>query len=420
MMQDYLHQAIESVRFPEERVRVAEIQAKYNFTGVEPVEWAVSEGLIKEGDITIAEVSPTYRCPEACPLCPDSSVLLNQKIDQGLATRDEVRASPELFRERVMLLRDFGVNHFMIIGGTVDHLPELPKLARSILDSGGNVSWFTDMITQIDEKTSQPSFVMVNNLSDGWLKQAATHVSMDYPFQGDLFLEVPDLPTKRGRALKFVEDGEYSRRFKSEYGAVGAMRLIENGVRRVVVNITVGPKNLSYVPEIYNQVAQLQDLAIRINSPTEVFCTYSPLIWRSQQARGASPIESPSSAGLQLDDMLAVNNIFSYILDDTYQRIAKGKPRLLANSSAFTNFAADSQFSKAFVDQALPYLNGKPEVFQVTPEGDIWLDPMFPGPELRAVNHTFGYRDRLSSRDKNPFVQFQPSDRDWFPNIVST
>lgn len=420
MMVEQLRSPPESVRFPLERAAVANIQSQYNFTGEQALLWGIREGLVQQGHVVIAEVSPTLRCPEACSLCPDSSILLAERIEQGLATKYEDRADPELFRKRVKVLSDLGVEHFMIIGGTVDHLPELPELVKSILGLDRNVSWFTDMITQIDQQTGQPSIVMRNNLAHGWLQKVATHLSMDYPYNGDLFSDRPDLPVKRGRSLKFAQDGEYSRRFKSEYGVVGARRLIEACVRRVVVNITVGPKNLYGIPDIYSQVARMQKYAEEINSPTEVLVTFSEMIFRPQQARGDSPIDSPSSAGLQMEDIPLANRVFTDILDDTYDRIALGKPRLLANSSGYTHLIADLQYRQIVVDQELPYEDGRPEMYQVTPKGDVWLDPMFPGPELRVVNSIFGYRDRVPSRDRNPFVRFQSNDREWFPNIVTT
>ena len=411
----------ESVRFPEERSAVARIQSEHHFSGTKAIEWGLQSGLFRPGDIQIAEVSPTFRCPEACPLCPDSSLLLNEKILRGEAAREEVRITSEEMQQRVRILYDLGAGHFMFIGGTIDHLPELPDLVTSTqqLDGNNRVSWFTDMITQIDEKTGNPSVVLRANLAHGWIQEVATHVSMDYSYHGDLSAH-PELPSKRGRSVKYKLDGEYSRIHKSQYGAAGAVELIRNGVRRVVVNTTVGPKNLVEVPVIYDQVNQMQQYAAKIHSPTEVGFTFSPMIWRPHQARGDSPVDSPATAGLQMEDMSLVNEIFSAILADTYKRISEGRPRLLANSSGFTAMMADQKHRSVVVDQALPYPGGKPEIFNINPDGTVALDAMFYGPELAVVNSIFGYRDRVPSKDQNPFVQFQQEGFEWFPNTVST
>lgn len=420
-MLDQLQPPTESVRFPEERVAVARIQERFDFTGLDALHWGLDSGLIASGDVQIAEVSPTFRCSEACPFCPDSSLLLQEKIEKGEALREEDRISPEEMQQRVLILYKFGVRHFMIIGGTVDHLPELPDLISSTQHIGSDVrvSWFTDMIMQIDEKTGLPSVVLKTNLEHGWIKEVATHVSMDYRYLGDSYAH-PELPPKRGRSLKFKQDGEYSRIHKSQYGAIGAVELIKAGVRRVVVNITVGPKNLPEVPAIYEQVAQMQQYATDIHSPTEVLLTFSPMIWRPHQARGDSPVDSPASGGLQMDDMPLANQIFSAILADTYSRMSDGRPRLLANSSGYTFMMVDPRHLQLVVNQELPYPGGRPEILSINPDGTVLLDTMFYGPELVAVNNIFGYRDRVHPKDKNTFVQFQPEEFEWFPNVVST
>lgn len=413
---------IETVQFPEERAVVAAVQQKHDFHELGALHWGMERGLVQVGSVTIAEISPTLRCPEACPLCPDSSLILRDKISKGEVEKDEARVGPEVMKNRIQLLHDLGVTHFMFIGGTIDHLPELPDLIETTLtlDDRVHVSWFTDMITQIDQQTGAASVVLKQNLDDGWIRKVATHVSMDYPFRGDLFAGQLELPTKRGRSLKFAQDGQYSRRFKSEYGAVGARRLVEEGVRRVIVNITVGHANFAEVPAIYDQVAQLQAYGKSIGSPTEVMLTFSEMIWRPHQARGDSPIDSPASAGLQMVDMPQVNQIFNDILDDTYYRLATDQPRLLANSSGYTSFIALPEFRQIVVEQAVPYADGRPEIFDVTPTGDIRLDPMFFGPELPFINSIFGYRDRVFPRSQNPFTRFQQDSRKWFPNLIST
>jgi hypothetical protein len=421
-MKDILLPPVESVRFPEEQQAVAEIQKQYaNFHGLDAFKWALA-GHVQNGDITVAEISPTLRCPEACALCPDSSVLLNERISKGLESKIEQKVPVNDIQARISSLYEFGVRHFMFIGGTIDHIPELPELVDSTANLGQDVriSWFTDMITWIDEKTGKPNPFFAKQLEHGWIKHVATHVSMDYPYNGNVLAIDPNLPEKKGRSIIFKQDGDYSRWFKSQYGAVGAKRLIEANVRRVVVNITVGPSNLEEVLKIYDQVSSLQEFAQTIGSPTEVLLTFSPMIWRPHQARGDSPIESPAAAGLSIANMSRVNAIFSDILDDTYDRINHGQARLLANSSGYTHMMADPQYQNVVTDQDLPYIKGKPEMWSINPRGDILGDPMFIGPELIHISSIFGYRDRPFLRNSNPFTQFHPKDQEWFPNLVTT
>lgn len=415
-MHDHL-QTSEQIRFPAERIAVASIQERYRFQGVDAIDWGIEHQLFAHGDIKIAEVSPSLRCSESCYLCPDSSILLQNRIDQGLEPKMEARAGPDEIKKRIKLLTELGVEHFMFIGGTIDYLPELPELFDFTLDLGRRVSWFTDMIQQLDVNTGRPSIAMTVNLNQGWLRDVATHVSVDYAYPRELLSDRPELPEKKGRIKRFREDDTYSRRFKSEYGMVGLRRLIEAGVRRVVANIMVAPNNLEEVPSIYQQVDQLQQYATENESPTEVYLTGSPAIWRPHQARGDNPNESPSSAGLQMSHMGRVNSIFGSLLDLEYKRINAGQPRLFVNSSGYLQLLSDSRYQQIVVDQGLRYMH--PEVFQVRPDGSVWLDPMFPGPELSAVCSIFGYRDRIFEKDRNPFSRFQ-DEREWFPNIVST
>ncbi len=411
----------ETIRFPLERIRVASIQAGYTFTQDDALAWAIGSGLVKPGDVEVAEASPTLLCPEACSLCPDSSVKRREDIALGLVPETEARATPEIFKQQLELFYQMGVRHFMFIGGTVDHLPELPDLVEYTLALGKDVrvSWFTDMIAQIDEQTANASVMLQANLEHGWIQKVATHVSLDHPFEGDLFVDKPDLPMKRGRVKKFKEDAEYSRRFKSEYGVVGARRLVEAGVPRVVLNTTITPQNSEEIEAIYEQVWELQEYAEKIGSHTEVLWTFSPIIWRPHQARGDLVKDSPASGGLQYEQMPQINRAFGAILEDTYMRIASERPRILANSSGYTYMMADPRYWDVVVNQELAYEGGKPEIFNINPEGDIWIDSMFPGPELIHIHSIFGYRDRVYQKARNAFVRFQDSGREWFPNIVS-
>ena len=413
----------ESLKFPGERQAVKLLQDRYRFSDTEAIQWALKNGLTSPGLVTVAEVSPSLRCPEACPGCPDSSLGLAEAIKKRLAPKIEERATLGVMQQRIKFLHDLGVKHFMFIGGTIDGLPELSDLIgfTQALSDDVRVSWFTDMIAEIDQKTGNQSFLLRKHLEDGWIQKVATHVSMDYNYQGNLVNGETNLPPKAGRIKKFEIDTEFSRRFKSQYGAVGAKRLIDANVRRVVINTTVSPRNIDEVLKIYKQVEGLQQYARNIGSQTEVFWTFSPWIWRPHQARGDSPHESPVSLGLSMENMSAVNEAFKQILEDTYRCEKEGKPRILANSSGYTNFMVDPAYRELVVNQEVPYGGGKPEVYNIDPTGKTTCDPMFNGPELTEVHSIFGYRDRVPEESKNPFRKFHDSNMGpWFSNIVPT
>jgi len=413
---------LEPLKFPKERAAVKVIQdSSPTFLGVETVEWALENNLITPGDILCAEVNPTLRCPEACPGCPDSSIELEKDIKTGLKPKIEPRASADVINERVDYLIGLGVEHLMYIGGTVDSLSDLDEMMlHAKKQESVRVSWFSDGIPQTNTDGT-PSRLMQKKLDAGWLTEVYTHVSFDYPFAGkeDLYTDFPSLPSKIGRVNDFAVDAEKSREFKSQYGVAFAKNLIDNNARRVVLNTTVSPSNLPHLPNIYLQALDLEKYAKRQNSKTEVMWTFSPWVWRPHQARGDGTKQSPASSGLQLEHMEKVNDIFGHILDNEYLRLLEGKDRLLANSSAYTNLMVDPKHAQRTVDQDTPYKGGIPEMYDISPTGEIWCDPMFPGPELAAVSHTFGYRDREPRYDKNPFTMFQ-DEREWFPNIIST
>lgn len=411
----------EELRFPEERRAVEEIQAAHHFAGTEGVEWAMSKDLLAPGDMVVAEFSPTLRCPEACPGCPDSSLLLQNRIAAGLVPAQEPRASQEEMEEKISYLGTLGVQHLTFVGGSIDHIQELPALVGAAQNQGMNVSWFTDGIPQIDQATSWLNGSLQRNLEQGWIRQVATHVSIDYVFDGDLFRETVSLPLKRGRVGIYLDDPEYSRRFKSQYGAITLRRLIEVGVKRVVGNTTISPQNVDQVEAVYRQMVMLVEYVQAVESPTEVLWTFSPWVWRPHQARGDGIDQSPASSGLQYEDLSELNGGLQKVLADTYSRLAQGKPRILANSSGFTWLHAAScpETQQIVVEQDLAYPGGRPEMLNVTPSGDVWLDPMFPGPELAVVKSIFGYRDREPRLSRNPFTQFSDPNHPLFPNIIA-
>lgn len=416
------------LRFPGERELVKNVQAGILAGDYGKIsdwtKWGIESDVFKKGQVIAAEVSPTLRCPETCAGCPDNRLELEKRIELGDEPKIEILAPQGELQKKITQLADLGIHHIMFIGGTIDHVPVLPNLIDHALNTEENmrVSWFTDMIPQINEQ-GEITKLLQRNLKQGWIKKVATHVSMDYPFEGDLTSDKVNLPPKQGRLAKYAENPEYSRLFKSQYGAIGARKLIENGVRRVVINTTVSAHNVDQVMAIYKQVEQLQTYAQTIGSPTEVMWTFSPWTWRPHQARGDGAEQSPSSSGIQMGQMEQVNEAFGYILNDTYQRLHTGRPRILANSSGYTTLmvSGDPEYRRIVVEQDLSYNNSKAEILAVQPDGSIRLDPMFLGPELRVnFGSIFGYRDRDPRKLSNPFSRFSGASQVWFPNVVTT
>ena len=198
-------------------------------------------------------------------------------------------------------------------------------------------------------------------------------------------------------------------------------RLVDAGVRRVVGNTTISPRNVDQVEAIYLQIVALSEYAETIGSPTEVLWTFSPWVWRPHQARGDGVDQSPASSGLQHEDLPGLNRSLQQVLADTYSRLARDQRRILANSSGFTwlHAADNPESQQIIVEQDLGFPGGRPEMLNVNPAGDVWLDPMFPGPELAVVRSTLGYRDREPRIERNPFTQFSDSDHSVFPNIIA-
>jgi len=399
----------------------------------DPLRWSQETGVFKPGNVLVAELSPTLRCTESCPGCPDSLTLLMERIeaDEGKPDddptkiqRQEVKAEVRDMQARVVELKRLGVRHVMNIGGTIDRVKSLPELINTELNEGLVVSWFTDGIPQIEED-GRPTALLTENLASEWLPQVATHVSTDYPFgykgtaTGDLLSGDFKLPPKRKRQDQFVDDPEYSRVFKSQYGPAMMKALIEKGVRRVVANMTISSRNADQIEAVYNQAVELQEYAASIGSPTEVLFSFSPWVWRPHQARGDNPKDNSPEDALSYADMPMVNSALSGILDDTYRRVADGRPRILANSSGYTSLHADRAFWREAVEQDVAYPLGKPLALNVLPTADLTLDPMFKGPELAVVKSTFGYMDRTYDPAQNPFSDFHHNNRPYLPNIIA-
>ena len=419
MAQEVTQNKTAELVFPGERLTVEAIQRQISFSGMRALDWVKEQDLFEQGDIYCGEFSSTFRCAEACPGCPDSVLILARDIKAGLVNAKEDKASKEEMLQRLDLLADLGVKHVMMIGGTIDKEQELGNQVNHALDKGLAVSWFTDGILLTTEKNGEPDVLFRHHLQSGWLSLVSTHLSMDYPSEVNFLADNVSLPAKKGRVGEFAADGEQSRRFKSQYGVRAAKNLVDAGVARVFINMTVSSHNADQLKPIYEQVKRLQDYAFAQGSLTQVLMTFSPWIWRPHQARGDSLEDCQAGSGLQMESAARFGDVLGQIMELEYQRIAAGRPRLLANSSGFTNFFVDQNYREAVVNQVLPYPGGRPEMIQVLPNGDVKMDPMFWGPELGAVNNPFGYRDRDPRFAHNPFFQFQPEGKTWFPNLVA-
>lgn len=422
-------QSLQGTEYPLERLAMMDIQHQHlDSTGIRPVVRAIEAGMLTSGSVTCAEINPTLRCSEDCPGCPDALSELRVQIANGDAPIIEPRASSELLIERIRWLYELGVRHFMFIGGTIDNVPGLENLISTTLDLGDDsrVSWFTDGILLTDEASGKPNNLFKKHKDNGWLKRVSTHLSLDYPFGFPADTSSVDahiqLPSKANRQGVFTEHPEYSRIFKSQYGIAAAKNLIDQKVRRIILNTTISPANIKYIEQMYMQVAQLQEYALNHGSPTEVLWTFSTWIWRPHQARGDNIRQHSRNQGLSFRHMDMLNKQIQNILFDTYARIGDGRARILANSSGFSMLHAISRsdYRQIVVDQDFAYYNGKPVMLNVTPIGDVWCDPMFP--ESEALQHKkdiWGYADRPYSMQENPFVIFHDQSVAWFPNIIS-
>ncbi len=417
----------QGVAFPDERLAMVKIQAEQrDLSGMNLFYEAVENGIVSPGDVEAMEVSRTRRCPLKCINCFDSADNTQAQIAAGLMPRKENKATLPKFKSIIKTGYDFGIKHIMHIGGTLDYLPELPDLMEYTIGLGSDavVAFFTDGIPQLNRPTGQPSKLLKENIRHGWLTHPQTriHVSMDRPYGFESSelrnLMADDTPVPNGES-----ESMDSRTLKSQSSAVFAKRLIELGAARVTVNTVIFPNNLHTVLDVYQQVCQLQDYASKIGSKTRMNWTWSDLIWRAYQARGDDPSEYPRSRSIGIEHMPTYNEIIRTIWNDTTDRIARGEPRIAANSAGFFALHAvdDSMYHDLVVNQGILYPDGKPLVVDVSPAGNWGWDPMFPQLlQIKRMTTLYGYSDRPFRKDHNPYVHYVPEGTNWFPNIVTT
>ncbi len=417
----------QGVAFPDERLAMFKIQAEpKDLSGLNLFYEALDSGVVQPGDVEAMEVSRTRRCPLKCINCFDSADNTQAQITAGLMPRKENKATLKEFKSIIQKGYDFGIRHIMHIGGTLDYLPELSDLMAHTIGLGTDAvaAFFSDGIPQLKRPTGQPSKLLKENIRHGWITHPQTriHVSMDRPYgfgspePRDLMADDTPIPDGESESLD-------SRTLKSQSGAVFAKRLIELGAARVTVNTVIFPENLHTVMDVYRQVCQLQDYANRMGSKTRMQWTWSDLIWRAYQARGDDPSDYPRSRSMGHEQMPEYNRIIQSIWDDTINRIARGEPRIAANSAGYFALHAigDPMNHDLVVNQGILYPDGKPLVVDVSPAGNWGWDPMSPRLEqISKMRTIYGYSDRPYKNEHNPYVPYVPEGTEWFPNIVST
>ncbi|MBI3620380.1 hypothetical protein HY214_04550 [Candidatus Roizmanbacteria bacterium] len=406
-------------------------------TGVAPIHKAKEVGLIGEGGISCFEASPTLRCGLNCLGCEDSTDSVKAKIKNGLMPRLELRAKrPEELVERVWFLHNEfpakGGQHGMWIGGTIVGFPplsnimnqvlEVPDLKHSLFDDG--VSYLTN------DGSGEMSDLMRAHLYAGWLYKVATHFSFDYPYgmffptlgERNLLDDKTPFPVTRNITDQERKQNDYSRKRKAESGQSAAKRFIDNRVRRVVMNTVISTRNARYLLKLYEQMTQLARYAQEANSPTQVGWTVSPLMVDPYHIRGNSPKEHSFSDAIQESDLPQLSADMSAILEDDMRRDKEGK-RLLYNSTGYLSLfalAADSALHReVLLRQHLPF--GRVVVANIDPLGNLWCDPMVPGPEeitQGAWGSIYGYSDRPYKNSL--YSQFVPPGLTDRPNLVTT
>lgn len=399
--------AVNTISLPPEREAIAVLQAQKGYHGWQAVEEARSLGLLRP-TIRHVELSPTFRCPEDCQGCPD-------RISLHLNDPPEKQIPLKQWFQTVNRLIEFGVEYFLLIGGTIDRHPVTSRLASFILDkeAPADIGWFTDGIMLQDFRTGQLTPLFYRLIEEGRILQATTHVSADYLVNQGIALNGPLLSPKD----RWDNQPGGSRRYKSAFGLRLARQLVEKEAKRIVLNTAVMPGNLNEVIPVYEYVKELQDYARQIGSPTVVLHTLSPWTWRPHLARGDNPGNFSVLDQLGLSHTMTLKNISRHILVDTWDRQNQGLPRVTANSSGYLVGLADFAIS-----QDVPHLELSGEL-AVQPDGAVRMDPIFISAQMLGhAKNPYGYRDR--DVDCPPFDSYNQNtgipDELKFPNLIQS
>lgn len=378
--------ASETIPIPPEREAIAGIQKSQTYEGWQAVEEANELGLLRP-KIRHAELSPTFRCPEDCGGCPDRASL-------HVGDPPEKQIGEKEWFAIVDKMVELGVEYFMLIGGTIDGHPTTYKLMRYILSKKPpvDVGWFTDGIMLQNWKTGEPNILYEKIVQEGKMLEMTTHVSADYLGKDGTNLEGPILSPE----IRWENEYGGSRFYKSAFGERLARNLIKQGARRVVINSAISAHNLDQIIPIYNYVVELHDYARKINSPTVVLYTFSPWQWRVHLARGDNPKNYSQASLLSEKHEQKLKEISEYLLENTWERIKEGKPRVAANSSGYI---AGLPHHGVYQDTQCNPRSGE---LAAEPGGRIRIDPILVS--ARMLEHavsSYGYRDR--DIDKPPF-----------------
>ncbi|GEM_PF-3810087 len=390
-----------TIGIPEERAAIADVQARGTYGDWEAVTEAQEMGLLRPV-VRHAEVSPTFGCPEDCGGCPD-------RISLHLDDSPEVRISDDRWFGIVDRLKEFGVEYFMLIGGTIDGLKITPALMKHIrgMNNGADFGWFTDGIMLQNPKTGAPTPLATRLFQDSRMLEGTTHVSADYLVPEGVAQDGPILDS----SIRWENRRGGSRWYKSAFGERLARRLIDANARRVVLNTAISAANIDQVIPVYEYAADLADYARDEGKDTVVLWTASPWVWRPHLARGDNPGNYDANTYLRDNHRASLAEVSRFITDDTLRRINGGESRVAGNSRGFIEglpyFA---------INQDVPYTHGSGE-FAVQPNGTVRIDPIFTSAlALPFAKNPYGYRDR--DTDYNPFNEY--SQGPGWPNLIQT
>ncbi len=395
--------ATHTVDVPPEGEAIQAISRATVHTGWSAVEEARADGLLRSR-IRQAELSPTWRCPEDCGGCPD-------RVSLHVKDPPEVQRSEAEWRDIIDRLVGLGVDYLMMIGGTIDRHALTVPLMQYIRSLPGSIDlgWFTDgiLLHRWSDGRTNPLFERL--IEDGGILEFSTHISADFVVPEGVAEEGPLLDP----SLRWENARGGSRFYKSAYGLRLARNLIRRGARRVVLNTTIQPGNLDEVLPVYHHVAALQEYARSIGSATVVLHSVSPWVWRPHLARGDDPGNYAIESLLGPSHVDTLAHIGRTMVEDTWDRLARGVPRVAANSSGY--LAGLSSFA---VSQDVPYPHGS-GMLAVTPDGTVRMDPVFASARALALARSpYGFRDR--DLDFNPFVALSPPGGPVFENLLQT